>query len=57
MRYGVQAGSKISRIDIRDIAAGEVKTLTQDGHQGAACRLKDPVTLYSAYVLGSSRAW
>jgi uncharacterized protein YbjT (DUF2867 family) len=57
MRYGVQAGSKISRIDIRDIAAVEVKTLTKDGHEGKAYRLKGPVTLYSAYVLGSSRAW
>jgi uncharacterized protein YbjT (DUF2867 family) len=57
MRYGVQAGSKISHIDIRDIAAVEVKTLTKDGHEGKAYRLKGPVTLYSAYVLGSSRAW
>jgi len=42
MCYGVQAGSKISRIDIRDIAAVEVKTLTKDGHEGKAYRLKVP---------------
>ena len=57
MCYGVQAGSKISRIDIRDIAAVEVKTLTKDGHEGKAYRLKGPVTLYSANVLGPSCAW
>jgi uncharacterized protein YbjT (DUF2867 family) len=54
---GVQGGGKVSHINIRDISAAVAKTLTEDGHEGKAYTLTDPVALYSAYVLGSSGAW
>src|SRR5215469_6669712 len=43
--YGVQGDGKVSHIDLRDIAAIAVKTLTEDGHEGKAYTLTGPEAL------------
>jgi uncharacterized protein YbjT (DUF2867 family) len=48
--YGSQGEGKVSHIDIRDIAAVAVKTLTEDGHQGKAYTLTGPVALSNAQI-------
>jgi uncharacterized protein YbjT (DUF2867 family) len=48
--YGAQGGGKISHIDLRDIAAVAVKTLTGDGHEGKAYTLTGPEALSNAEV-------
>jgi uncharacterized protein YbjT (DUF2867 family) len=41
---------QVSPIDIRDIAAAAVKTLTEDGHEGKAYTLTGPEALSNAQV-------
>jgi uncharacterized protein YbjT (DUF2867 family) len=48
--YGSQGEGQVSHIDIRDIAAVAVKTLTEDGHQGKAYTLTGPEALSNASV-------
>ena len=48
--YGSQGEGKVSHIDLRDIAAAAVKTLTEDGHQGKAYTLTGPEALSNARV-------
>jgi len=48
--YGSQGDGKVSHIDLRDIAAVAVKTLTEDGHQGKAYTLTGPEALSNARV-------
>ncbi len=48
--YGSQGEGKVSHIDIRDIAAIAVKTLTEDGHEGKAYTLTGPEALSNARV-------
>ena len=48
--YGVQGDGKVSHIDLRDIAAVAVKTLTEDGHAGKAYTLTGPEALSNARV-------
>ena len=48
--YGTQGDGEVSHIDIRDIAAVAVKTLTEAGHEGKAYTLTGPVALSNARV-------
>ena len=48
--YGSQGDGEVSQIDLRDIAAVAVKTLTEDGHQGKAYTLTGPEALSNARV-------
>jgi uncharacterized protein YbjT (DUF2867 family) len=48
--YGSQGEGKVSHIDLRDIAAVAVKTLTEDGHQGKVYTLTGPEALSNARV-------
>jgi uncharacterized protein YbjT (DUF2867 family) len=48
--YGSQGVGEVSHIDIRDIAAVAVKTLTGDGHEGKAYTLTGPEALSNARV-------
>ncbi len=48
--YGSQGDGEVSHIDIRDIAAVAVKTLTGDGHEGKAYTLTGPEALSNARV-------
>ena len=48
--YGSQGDGEVSHIDLRDIAAVAVKTLTEDGHQGKAYTLTGPGALSNARV-------
>jgi uncharacterized protein YbjT (DUF2867 family) len=48
--YGSQGEGKVSHIDLRDIAAVAVKTLTEDGHEGKAYSLAGPEALSNARV-------
>jgi uncharacterized protein YbjT (DUF2867 family) len=48
--YGSQGEGKVSHIDLRDIAAVAVKTLTEDGHEGKAYSLTGPEALSNARV-------
>ncbi len=48
--YGSQGEGEVSHIDLRDIAAIAVKTLTQDGHEGKAYTLTGPEALSNARV-------
>jgi uncharacterized protein YbjT (DUF2867 family) len=48
--YGSQGEGKVSHIDIRDIAAVAVKTLTQDGHQGKTYTLTGREALSNARI-------
>jgi len=40
--YGTEGDGRVSQIDVRDVAAVAVKTLTQDGHVGKAYTLTGP---------------
>jgi uncharacterized protein YbjT (DUF2867 family) len=48
--YGSQGDGEVSHIDLRDIAAVAVKTLTEGGHQGKAYTLTGPEALSNARV-------
>src|SRR6266403_3104608 len=48
--YGSQGDGKVSHIDIRDIGAAAVKTLTEDGHEGKAYTLTGTEALSNARV-------
>ena len=48
--YGSQGDGQVSHIDLRDIAAVAVKTLTEDGHEGKAYTLTGPEALGNARV-------
>jgi uncharacterized protein YbjT (DUF2867 family) len=48
--YGCQGEGKVSHIDIRDIAAVAVKTLTEDGHEGKTHTLTGPAALSNAQI-------
>ena len=48
--YGSQGDGQVSHIDIRDIAAVAVKTLTGNGHEGKAYTLTGPEALSNARV-------
>ena len=48
--YGSQGDGEVSHIDLRDIAAVAVKTLTEDGHQGKAYTLTGPEALSNVRV-------
>ena len=48
--YGSQGKGKISHIDIRDIAAAAVKTLTESGHENKAYTLTGSEALSNAQV-------
>jgi uncharacterized protein YbjT (DUF2867 family) len=47
---GSQGDGEVSHIDLRDIAAVAVKTLTEDGHQGKIYTLTGPEALSNARV-------
>ena len=48
--YGLQGEGKVSHIDLRDIAAVGVKTLTEGGHEGKAYTLTGPEALSNTRV-------
>jgi len=48
--YGSQGDGEVSHIDLRDIGAAAVKTLTEDGHQGKAYTLTGPEALSNTRV-------
>lgn len=48
--YGCQGDGKVSHIDIRDIAAVAVRTLTGNGHEGKAYTLTGPEALTNARI-------
>jgi uncharacterized protein YbjT (DUF2867 family) len=48
--YGCQGEGKVSHIDIRDIAAVAVKTLTEDGHEGKTHTLTGSAALSNAQI-------
>ena len=48
--YGSQGEGKVSHIDLRDIAAVAVKTLTEHGHEGKAYTLTGPEALSNPRV-------
>lgn len=48
--YGSQGEGKVSHIDLRDIAAVAVKTLTESGHDGQAYTLTGPEALSNTRV-------
>lgn len=48
--YGCQGDGEVSHIDIRDLAAVAVKTLTEDGHDNKAYALTGPEALSNARV-------
>ena len=48
--YGSQGVGEVSHIDLRDIAAVTVKTLTENGHEGKAYTLTGPEALSNARV-------
>jgi uncharacterized protein YbjT (DUF2867 family) len=48
--YGCQGEGRVSHIDIRDIAAVAVKTLTEDGHEGKTHTLSGPAALSNAQI-------
>jgi uncharacterized protein YbjT (DUF2867 family) len=48
--YGSQGDGKVSHIDLRDIAAVAVKTLTESGHEGKAYTLTGPEALSNARI-------
>jgi uncharacterized protein YbjT (DUF2867 family) len=48
--YGCQGEGAVSHIDIRDIAAVTVKTLTEDGHAGKAYTLTGPEAITNARI-------
>ncbi len=48
--YASQGDSRVSHIDLRDIAAVAVKTLTEDGHEGKAYTLTGPEAISNARV-------
>ena len=48
--YGSQGDGEVSHIDLRDIAAVAVKSLTEDRHQGKAYTLTGPEALSNARV-------
>jgi uncharacterized protein YbjT (DUF2867 family) len=48
--YGSQGDGKVSHIDLRDIAAVAVKTLTEGGHEDKAYTLTGPEALSNARV-------
>ena len=48
--YGSQGDGKVSHIDLRDIAAAVVKTLTEDGHLGKVYTLTGPEALTNARI-------
>ena len=48
--YGSQGDGKVSHIDLRDIAAVAMKTLTEDGHQGKVYTLTGPEALSNARI-------
>jgi len=50
--YGSQGDGKVSHIDLRDIAAVAVKTLTDSGHEGKAYTLTGPEALSNARIAG-----
>ena len=48
--YGSEGEGRVSHIDIRDVAAVAVKTLTEDGHLGKAYSLTGPEALTNAEI-------
>lgn len=48
--YGSEGDGRVSQVDIRDVAAVAVKTLTEDGHQGKAYTLTGPEALTNAEI-------
>ena len=48
--YGSQGDGEVSHIDLRDIAAVAVKTLTEHGHEGKAYTLTGPEALSNARI-------
>ena len=48
--YGCQGEGKVSHIDIRDIAAAAVKTLTEDGHENKAYTLTGAEALSNSQI-------
>jgi uncharacterized protein YbjT (DUF2867 family) len=48
--YGAQGDGKVSHIDLRDIAAVAVKTLTESGHEGKMYTLTGPEALSNKRV-------
>jgi uncharacterized protein YbjT (DUF2867 family) len=55
--YGTEGDGRVSHIDIRDIAAVAVKTLTEDGHRNKAYTLTGPAALTNneiAQILSST---
>lgn len=50
--YGTEGDGKVSQIDIRDVAAVAVKTLTEPGHTGKVYTLTGPEALSNAQIAG-----
>ena len=48
--YGCQGDGKVSHVDIRDIAAVAVRTLTESGHEGKIYTLTGPVALSNTEI-------
>lgn len=48
--YGSEGDGKVSQIDIRDVAAVAVKTLTEPGHMGKVYTLTGPEALSNAQI-------
>ena len=48
--YGSEGDGRVSQIDIRDIAAVAVKTLTEGGHEGKTYTLTGPAALSNSEV-------
>lgn len=48
--YGSEGDGKVSQIDVRDVAAVAVKTLTEDGHVGKAYTLTGPKAITNSEV-------
>lgn len=48
--YGTEGDGRVSQIDIRDVAAVAVKTLTEDGHVGKAYTLTGPEAFTNSQV-------
>jgi len=48
--YGSEGDGRVSQIDVRDVAAVAVKTLTEDGHVGKAYSLTGPKAITNAEI-------
>jgi uncharacterized protein YbjT (DUF2867 family) len=48
--YGCQGNGKVSHIDLRDIGAVAVKTLTEDGHSGKIYALTGPEAVTNSHI-------